>query len=111
MKANYETDSMKSKRPQRHSCKPGEQWYYNDWDFNVLGTAYQKQTGKTVFEGYNDELAKPLGFENFNTDRGASAGYGDLWWTSPDNTQFKFKFPAKVFSARGHFGQYLLVEP
>ena len=169
--AEYETDGMKAKRPVRHSCKPGEQWYYNNWDFNALGTAYQKQTGKTVFEGFNDELAKPLGFENFNpffdtqfvggatsrhpaytirlsahdfarvgllmgrsgnwcgkqvvsqswvadstttisaTDRGASVGYGYLWWTSPNNTQFNYKFPGKVFSARGHLGQFLLVEP
>lgn len=169
--AEYETNGMAAKRPQRYSCKPGEQWYYNNWDFNALATTYQKQTGKTVFEGFNDELAKPLGFENFDplfdtqfvggaisrhpaytislsahdfarvgllmsrdgnwcgkqivssswvadstttisaTDRGASVGYGYLWWTSPNNTQFNYKFSGKVFSARGHLGQYLLVEP
>ena len=169
--AEYETDGMKAKRPARYSCKPGEQWYYNNWDFNALGTAYKVQTGKTVFEGFTEELAKPLGLENFNsfldtqfvggptsrhpaytirlsahdfarvgllmgrngnwcskqivpaewvkestttisaTNRGGSVGYGYLWWTSPSNSQFGYKFGSKVFSARGHLGQYLLVLP
>lgn len=64
--AEYETEAMKGKRPARHSCSPGSQWYYNNWDFNALGTAYRIQTGKTVFEGFSDELAGPLQLEDFN---------------------------------------------
>ena len=64
--AEYETDGMKAKRPPRNSCQPGERWYYNNWDFNALGTAYRTLTDRTVFEGLEEELAKPLGFENFN---------------------------------------------
>ena len=45
------------------------------------------------------------------TDRGGSVGYGYLWWTSPNNVQFGNKFGGKVFSARGHLGQYLVVVP
>ena len=37
-----------------------------DWDFNALGTIFQKFTGKTVFESLRDDLAKPLQFEDFN---------------------------------------------
>lgn len=36
--ALYETARMKEKRPPRHSHASGTFWYYNNWDFNVLGT-------------------------------------------------------------------------
>ena len=36
-----ETAYMKDRRPRRESHAPGEFWYYNNWDFNVLGTIYE----------------------------------------------------------------------
>jgi len=67
--AAYETASMKAARPARGSFAPGQHWYYNNWDFNALGTIYEKFTRKTVFEGLRDDLAKPLGFEDFDLGR------------------------------------------
>lgn len=64
--AAYEDPEMAAARPARGSFKPGEHWYYNNWDFNALGTIFQKFTGKTVFESLRDDLAKPLQFEDFN---------------------------------------------
>jgi CubicO group peptidase (beta-lactamase class C family) len=61
--------SAKAERPFRGSHAPGTHWYYNNWDFNVLGTIYKTFTGRTVFEGLNEELARPLGFEDFRPDR------------------------------------------
>ncbi|MEO6363386.1 MAG: serine hydrolase, partial [Caldimonas sp.] len=37
--AAYETGAMKAERPYRGSHAPGTFWYYNNWDFNALGTA------------------------------------------------------------------------
>jgi len=68
-KAAYETESMQLKRPERYSCKPGEQWYYNNWDFNALGTIYAIETGRTIFDGLDELLAKPLQFEDFDKTR------------------------------------------
>jgi CubicO group peptidase (beta-lactamase class C family) len=68
-KAAYETQGMQQKRPERHSCRPGEQWYYNNWDFNALGTIYGLVTGRSIFDGLEEQLAKPLQFENFDKAR------------------------------------------
>jgi CubicO group peptidase (beta-lactamase class C family) len=42
---DFETATMKKNRPARGSHPPGTFWYYNNWDFNVLGTIFEKQTG------------------------------------------------------------------
>ncbi|WP_284617627.1 serine hydrolase domain-containing protein [Aquabacterium humicola] len=62
--AANETPDMARQRPERGSHAPGTFWYYNNWDFNVLGTVYQRATGRTVFEGLEAELAQPLGFQD-----------------------------------------------
>lgn len=64
--AAYETQEMEEKRPERHSCRPGERWFYNNWDFNALGTIYGLQTGRSLFDALDEQLARPLGFEDFN---------------------------------------------
>lgn len=65
IEAAAETKEMKAARPPRGSCKPGDSWYYNNWDFNALGTIYKQLTGNDVYEGLKLELALPLQFENF----------------------------------------------
>lgn len=40
--ARYETRGAAAMRPARHSNKPGTFWYYNNWDFNTLGTIYER---------------------------------------------------------------------
>lgn len=47
--AAYETREMKRKRPERGSHAPGSFWFYNNWDFNTLGTIYRQRTGEDVF--------------------------------------------------------------
>jgi len=42
---DFETASMMKNRPTRGSHAPGTFWYYNNWDFNVLGTIFEKKTG------------------------------------------------------------------
>jgi CubicO group peptidase (beta-lactamase class C family) len=64
--AAYETPDMKAARPARGSHPPGTFWYYNNWDFNALGTIFQQRTGKSVFEALQGDLAAPLQFEDFN---------------------------------------------
>ena len=63
--ALYETDSMKARRPARGSHPHDTFFFYNNWDFNALGTIYEHATGKSVFEGFQRGLAEPLQMEDF----------------------------------------------
>lgn len=63
--AAYEPLSMKTHRPQRGSHAPGTFWFYNNWDFNALGTIFRQRTGLSVFEALDRSLAQPLQFEDF----------------------------------------------
>ncbi|MET4575577.1 serine hydrolase domain-containing protein [Ottowia thiooxydans] len=63
--AAYETAEAKKERPARGSHAPGQFWYYNNWDFNTLGTIFQQKTGKSVYEAFKADLADPLQLEDF----------------------------------------------
>lgn len=64
--ALYETARMKEKRPPRHSHAPGTFWYYNNWDFNALGTIYEQACGAGVYDDFQRLIAVPLGMEDFS---------------------------------------------
>jgi CubicO group peptidase (beta-lactamase class C family) len=68
--AAYETSEMASKRPQRGSHPPGTFWFYNNWDFNALGTIYQQKTGEDIFKSFDARIARPLGMEDFTWRHG-----------------------------------------
>ena len=66
----YEPSSMQVNRPARGSAKPGERWFYNNWDFNALGTIYERASGKGIFDAFAAEIAKPIGMEEFAASDG-----------------------------------------
>jgi len=61
--------------PPRGSHVPGTYFYYNNWDFNVLGAIFEKATGRTVFQAFADELARPLGMQDFDLSRQRMLGF------------------------------------
>jgi CubicO group peptidase (beta-lactamase class C family) len=63
-----ESPSMKADRPERYSLAPGTFWYYNNWDFNALGTIFEQETGKRIFEEFDRRIAKPLQMEDFRVN-------------------------------------------
>ena len=65
-----ETASMENKRPERGSHLPGTFWFYNNWDFNALGTIFEQETGKKIFEEIKSRLAAPLQMEDFQAKDG-----------------------------------------
>ena len=68
--ALYESSGMKALKPERYTEKPGIHWYYNNWDFNVLGTIFEKLTGKKIFEALYEDIAVPIGMEDFSPEDG-----------------------------------------
>jgi CubicO group peptidase (beta-lactamase class C family) len=69
-----EAPIMKATRPERGSHAPGTFWYYNNWDFNALGTIFDQQTGeKNIFQAFRTRIADPIGMQDY---RAASLRYG-----------------------------------
>ncbi len=60
-----EAKSMANSRPARGSHPPNTFFYYNNWDFNVLGAIFQKVAGTNLFEAFDASLARPLEMEDF----------------------------------------------
>ncbi len=63
---DFETASMKKNRPARGSHAPGTFWYYNNWDFNTLGTIFEKETGLSIGDAFEKRIAKPIGMQDFS---------------------------------------------
>jgi CubicO group peptidase (beta-lactamase class C family) len=68
--ALYETAKMKERRPERHSHEPGTFWYYNNLDFNGLGTIFEQVAHKGVYDDFKQLIATPIGMEDYEVADG-----------------------------------------
>jgi len=66
--AAAEAQVMIDTRPTRGSHPPNTFYYYNNWDFNVLGTIFEQETGAKIFEAFKKEIADPIGMEDFSVE-------------------------------------------
>jgi CubicO group peptidase (beta-lactamase class C family) len=69
--ALYETPRMANMRPLRGDHPPGTFWYYNNWDFNALGTIYEHATGTGIFEALDRKIAKAIGMQDYRPQDGS----------------------------------------
>jgi CubicO group peptidase (beta-lactamase class C family) len=76
--ALYETAAMAKARPPRGSHAPGTFWYYNNWDFNALGTIYEHATGAGIYDALDRQIAKPIGMQDYRPSDGT-------YFTGPDS--------------------------
>lgn len=65
-------------KPARGSVKPGTRFVYNNWDFNVAGTVFEKLTGKDIYQALEEDLARPIGMQDFDRSRQQKRGDGAL---------------------------------
>jgi CubicO group peptidase (beta-lactamase class C family) len=68
--ALFETAAMTAAKPERHSAAPGEQYHYNNWDFNVAGTIYEQETGEAIHQSFMDRIAMPIGMQDYVPEDG-----------------------------------------
>ena len=59
-------ESLTSISPRRGSQDPGTYMQYQNWDFNAAGTAFEKLSGKNIFEALNSDLAGPIGMQDYD---------------------------------------------
>jgi CubicO group peptidase (beta-lactamase class C family) len=62
--ASYPGDFL-SLAPKRGSVKHGTYWLYSNWDFNVAGYIFEKETGRNIYDEVERQLAIPLGMQDF----------------------------------------------
>jgi CubicO group peptidase (beta-lactamase class C family) len=61
--------------PPRGSQKHGTYQLYSNWDFNVLGTIYEKETGRNIYDDVESRIARPIGMQDW--DRSLQRKNGD----------------------------------
>jgi CubicO group peptidase (beta-lactamase class C family) len=69
-KALYESADMAANRPARGSHGPGSFWFYNNWDFNALGTLYERAVNMGIYEALDERIARPLGMQDYRPEDG-----------------------------------------
>ena len=60
--------------PKRGTKEPGACWGYFNWDFNAAGAAFERMTGKDIFDALREDLAIPLGMQDFDRARQQKSG-------------------------------------
>jgi CubicO group peptidase (beta-lactamase class C family) len=68
--AAYAPSSQAEERPDRGAHPPGAHWFYNNWDFNVAGVIYERETGEDLYESFARRIARPLGMEDWTPTDG-----------------------------------------
>lgn len=96
------SEGMLRGMPGRDSYLPGEHFYYNNWDFNVLGAILEQRTHKSIYELFEEQISLPLGMNDFK-GRYSTIDGEDENEKMPDNDGFyqyensKSRYPAYHF--------------
>ena len=91
-----ESRGMKERRPVRGSSSPGEAFYYNNWDFNVLGSIFEKETGMEIGTAFYEWIAMPLGMQDFQP---SDVRYQEEAYT--DHRMYRFYMSARDLARFG----------
>ena len=52
--------------PSRYEYRPGEYYWYNNWDFNAAGAIFEQLTGANIYDAFNQQLAIPLQLQDYD---------------------------------------------
>ena len=60
--------------PPRGSQRHGAYYLYSNWDFNALGTIFEQETGRNIYDALESDLVRPLGMQDWNRARHQRSG-------------------------------------
>jgi CubicO group peptidase (beta-lactamase class C family) len=58
----------RARMPQRGSHAVGSFWYYNNWDFNAVGTIFEQLTKQKIGDAFLSQIAQPTQMQDFRRD-------------------------------------------
>jgi CubicO group peptidase (beta-lactamase class C family) len=76
------TESGTSKNlPERGSKEPGSFFLYNNWDFNVAGYVFEKETGKNIYDAVGQDFAIPIKMQDWDRSKQKKEIFGDFLYS------------------------------
>ena len=95
--AALEDQEMIDTRPARGSHSPNTFFYYNNWDFNVLGTIFEQETGENIFDSFEKEIADAVEMVDFSIDN----CFYDYNWSKSMHPAYQFKMSVRDLAKFG----------
>jgi CubicO group peptidase (beta-lactamase class C family) len=86
------TPAMRENMPSRGSHAPGSFWFYNNWDFNALGTIFEQEFHTKIGDAFRTSIARPTQMQDFQLE--------DMYYlrSRPDSPDYeKSRHPAYHF--------------
>jgi len=96
-KAADENQTMIATRPARESHAPDTFFYYNNWDFNALGTIFEQETGEEIFNAFKKEIADKVEMVDFSIDN----CFYQYEWNKSLHPAYQFKMSARDMAKFG----------
>ena len=84
--------------PPRGSQRPGTYNLYSNWDFNVLGTIFEVKTGRSIYDAFESDIARPIGMQDFH--RSVHSRQGDT--TRSIHAAYHFVLSTRDMARLGH---------
>ena len=101
--AAAEPQDMIDTRSERGSHPPDTFFFYNNWDFNILGTIFEQETGEGIFKAFKEHIADVVGMDDF---RIGNCNYHYEWEKSM-HPAYPFKMSARDLARFGILYQQL----
>jgi len=54
--------------PPRGSQRHGKYYLYSNWDFNALGTIFEQETGRNIYDAFGTDVALPIGLQDWKRE-------------------------------------------
>jgi CubicO group peptidase (beta-lactamase class C family) len=101
--AAAEPQEMTDNRPARGSHLPDTFFFYNNWDFNTLGTIFEQETGDGIFKAFKERIADVIEMDDFQIE---NCRY-QYEWDKSMHPAYHFKMSARDLARFGILYQKL----